>query len=311
MRLLSLTSTILPLLAQAQQWPIQDTGLTDAVQWDHYSFIVDGKRVFLFGGEMHPFRLPVPELWKDIVQKTKALGMNTFSFYTNWFFHNPHPGEVDFETGAHDIKRLLEYAKEAGLFVAVRPGPYVNAELNAGGFPLWVTTGAYGELRDDNASYTEAWTPYQDRIAQIVAPYQIHKNGTVISYQLENEYGEQWLDSDAKTPNEAAVNYMELLRENARRNGIEVPTTHNSPNLRDSSWSADQDTVGAGGNVNVLGVDNYVSISTHLSGIPHANTWLSLSVGPAISPSAVASPTTTTSSSITAGSRTTRQPSRL
>ncbi|GME39701.1 Glycoside hydrolase family 35 [Neofusicoccum parvum] len=261
-RLLSLASTLLPLLGQipstaAQEWPVQDTGLTDAVQWDHYSFIVDGKRVFVFGGEMHPFRLPVPELWEDIVQKTKALGFNTFSFYTNWFFHNPHPGTVDFENAAHDIGRLLEYAKDAGLFVAVRPGPYVNAELNAGGFPLWVTTGAYGELRDDNSSYTEAWTPYQDEIAKIVAPYQISRNGTVISYQLENEYGEQWLNSATKTPNQPAINYMTELDENARRNGIEVPTTHNSPNLNDFSWSKDQDTVGAGGNVDVLGLDNY------------------------------------------------------
>ncbi|KAH7060381.1 glycoside hydrolase superfamily [Macrophomina phaseolina] len=261
-RLLSVTSALLPLLAQlpsasAQEWPIHDTGLTDAVQWDHYSFIVEGKRVYLFGGEMHPFRLPVPELWQDIVQKTKALGFNTFSFYTNWFFHNPHPNETDFETAAHDIGRLLAYANEAGLFVAVRPGPYVNAELNAGGFPLWVTTGAYGELRDDNSSYAGAWTPYQDRIAQIVAPYQIHRNGTVISYQLENEYGEQWLNSRTKTPNPPAVNYMVQLHENARRNGIDVPTTHNSPNLNDFSWSKDQDTVGAGGNVDVLGLDNY------------------------------------------------------
>ncbi|OJD29039.1 beta-galactosidase b [Diplodia corticola] len=255
--LLALSSALLPLAATAQEWPVQDSGYTDAVQWDHYSFIVNGKRVYLFGGEMHPFRLPVPELWQDIVQKTKALGFNTFSFYTNWFFHNPHPNQTDFETAAHDISRLLEYAKDAGLFVAVRPGPYVNAELNAGGFPLWVTTGAYGELRDDNATYEAAWTPYQDGIAKVVAPYQIHKNGTVISYQLENEYGEQWLDSATKTPNQPAINYMEELNANARRNGIEVPTTHNSPNLQDFSWSKDQDTVGAGGNVNVLGLDNY------------------------------------------------------
>lgn len=262
LRLLTASSVLLPLLSQipattAQEWPVQDSGYTDAVQWDHYSFIVNGKRVYVFGGEMHPFRLPVPELWKDIVQKTKALGFNTFSFYTNWFFHNPHPNQTDFEHAAHDISRLLEYAKEAGLFVAVRPGPYVNAELNAGGFPLWATTGAYGELRDDNSSYTAAWTPYQDEIAKIVAPYQIHKNGTVISYQLENEYGEQWLNSATRTPNEAAVKYMEELNANARRNGIDVPTTHNSPNLNDFSWSTDTDTVGAGGNVDVLGLDNY------------------------------------------------------
>ncbi|KAJ9144491.1 Glycosyl hydrolase family 35 [Pleurostoma richardsiae] len=238
------------------EWPVRTTNYTDAVQWDHYSHIINGQRVFLFGGEMHPFRIPVPELWEDILQKMKAMGMNAVSFYSHWGYHEPIPGQVDVETGARNIGRLLEYARENGLFVTARPGPYINGELNAGGFPLWLTTGAYGTLRNNDSAYTTAWEIYQSKIAQVVAAFQIHRNGTVIHYQIENELSSQWLDKTSKTPDEVHIDYMKLLEANARANGIELPLTHNSPS-GDWSWSRDWDTVGAGGDVDIHGYDTY------------------------------------------------------
>src|SRR4051794_38699118 len=79
----------------SSSWPIQNSGYTDVVQWDHYSWIVNGERIFIFGGEMHPFRLPVPEMWEDIMQKMKAGGMNTMSFYSHWGFHEDSQGKLD------------------------------------------------------------------------------------------------------------------------------------------------------------------------------------------------------------------------
>jgi hypothetical protein len=59
-------------------------GLTDVVSWDKYSLSVNGKRVFIFSGEFHYQRLPVPELWLDVFQKFKANGMNTVRYgYTD------------------------------------------------------------------------------------------------------------------------------------------------------------------------------------------------------------------------------------
>lgn len=242
------------------QWPVRSTGLTDAVQWDHYSYIVRGQRVFLFGGEMHPFRIPVPEVWEDILQKMKAMGMNAMSFYSHWGYHEPTPGQLDWATGARNLTRLLEYAQDLGLFVTPRPGPYINGELNAGGFPLWITTGAYGNLRQNGSAYTNAWEHYQSEVAQLIAPFQIHRNGTVISYQIENELPNQWKNVSAKTPNPPYIAYMEALEANARDNGIEIPFTQNSPNS-DVSWSVDYDTVGAGGNVDIHGRDSYVRLA--------------------------------------------------
>ena len=104
---------------------VNTTGLTDRVGWDKYSFFIDGQRIFLQSGEFHPFRLPVPGLWKDVLQKMKAAGLNAVSIYTHWQLHNPKAGVIDME-GVNDLDRFLTIAKEVGLFVIARPGPYIK-----------------------------------------------------------------------------------------------------------------------------------------------------------------------------------------
>ncbi|KAL4733988.1 glycoside hydrolase superfamily [Aspergillus similis] len=223
-------------------WPIRDTGLGDkTVQWDHYSLIYKGDRLFSFGGEFHPFRLPVPEMWVDVMEKIKAMGLNTVSFYSHWGYHAPTNDTLDFETGAHDIERIYKIAKEVGLFVHARPGPYINAETNAGGMPLWFTTGEYGDLRNNDTVFTAAWRPYMTKVEEITAPYQVTHNGT------------------EKIPKPVSIAYMKTLFANAQSNGIVIPMTHNMPGRQYKSWSVDYDTVGAGGNVHIYGLDNYPS----------------------------------------------------
>lgn len=139
----------------------------------------------------------------------------------------------------------------------VRPGPYVNAESSAGGFPLWVTTGEYGTLRNNDSRYTAAWTPYWNTISQLIAPHLITNGGNVILFQIENELGEQWDDVATRTPDAAVDDYMALLEASARENGIDVPLTHNNPNMNAYSWSKDFSNVT--GNVDVVGLDSYPS----------------------------------------------------
>ncbi|KAF6808249.1 putative beta-galactosidase b [Colletotrichum sojae] len=243
-------------------WPIRDTGTGDkTVQWDHYSLIVNNTRLFSFSGEFHPFRIPVPEIWLDVLEKTKAAGLNTVSFYSHWGYHAAFPSAVDFSTGAHNLSRLYSMARDVGLYVSARPGPYINAELSGGGLALWATTGEYGRMRDNSTSWTQAWKPYMDAFDDITAKWQIgrEENGTVIMYQIENEFPNQWTDVEAKTPNPVPIAYMQTLFDNVQGNGITVPITHNMPGPRYKSWSVDYDTVGAGGNVHIYGLDNYPS----------------------------------------------------
>ncbi|KAJ5245543.1 hypothetical protein N7489_005639 [Penicillium chrysogenum] len=243
------------------QWPLQDNGLNTVVQWDHYSFQINGQRIFIFSGEFHYWRIPVPALWRDILEKIKAAGFTAFAFYSSWAYHAPNNATVDFTTGARDITPIFELAKELGMYIIVRPGPYVNAEANAGGFPLWVTTGDYGTLRNDDTRYTNAWTPYFTEVTEITSRYQVTDGHYSIVYQIENEYGNQWLgDPTLRVPNETAIAYMELLKANARDNGITLPLTVNDPNMKTHSWGKDWSD--AGGNVDVAGLDSYPSCWT-------------------------------------------------
>ncbi|KAK6201875.1 hypothetical protein LQW54_009285 [Pestalotiopsis sp. IQ-011] len=151
----------------------------------------------------------------------------------------------------------MTLANDLGLYMIIRPGPYVNAEANAGGFPLWITTGAYGALRDNDTRYTDAWTPYWSTVSQIIAPHLITNGGNVVLFQIENELGNQWTDIENRTENVAAQEYMQLLENTARDNGINVPLTHNLPNMNGYSWS--KDFSNATGNVDVVGLDSYPS----------------------------------------------------
>ena len=49
---------------------------THTVTYDKYSLLIDGKRIYLWSGSFHYWRLPSPSLWKDVLQKMKAAGYN-------------------------------------------------------------------------------------------------------------------------------------------------------------------------------------------------------------------------------------------
>ncbi|KAK5108541.1 hypothetical protein LTR62_008197 [Meristemomyces frigidus] len=274
----SLALSLHALTTLAQQWPLHDDGYNGVVQWDHYSLQVNGERLFFWSGEFHYWRIPVPELWRDVMEKIKAgenlppsscglhthidhvAGFNAFSIYVHWGFHSSAPGQLDFETGAHNFSRIFDIAQELGLYMLVRPGPYINGETTAGGFPGWLLDGSHGAtLRDNGTKYTEAWEPYWRAISKMVADHAVTKGGPVLAQQIENEYGEQWTNVDKRTPNETAIAYMELLEKSARDAGVDIPFLNNNPNLGSKSWSLDYDINRAGGDTDLYGLDNYPS----------------------------------------------------
>jgi hypothetical protein len=82
------------------------------VTYDSYSLIVDGQRVFIYSGEIHPFRLPSPSLWLDVLQKIKAAGFTAISVYFDWGYHSAASGVYDF-TGVRDLDLFLDLAKSS------------------------------------------------------------------------------------------------------------------------------------------------------------------------------------------------------
>lgn len=227
-----------------------DNGLTTAVEWDNGSLMVNGERVIIMSGEFHYARLPVPELWLDVFQKFKANGMNAVSIYFFWSYHSASKGVYDFTTPAKDIQRLFDMAKEAGLYVIARPGPYCNAETNAGGFALWTSDGSGGKYRTSDETYRQAWSEWVAEVGEIIAKNQITNGGPVILAQVENELQETRYEA-----NNTLVLYMEQLEAAFKDAGIVVPTTHNEKGFRSKSWSTDYNNVG--GAVNVYGLDSY------------------------------------------------------
>lgn len=189
-----------------------------AIAWDRHSLLIDGKREMIFAGEFHPFRLPSPSLWRDVLQKMKASGLNAVSFYFSWGYHSAKPGHYDF-TGIRNIERAIQMAEEEGLYVIARMGPYVNAELTAGGFPGWLLR-QRAEARTDAAEYQAAADEWMTQINAILARHQITDGGgTVIAYQLENELF---------AVNPKNIRHMQHLADKARADGITVPLFHNA-----------------------------------------------------------------------------------
>jgi len=191
------------------------TPVTHTVGVDHYSVTIDGQRVYLWSAEFHYWRLPSPDLWRDVLQKLKAAGFNATSIYFDWAYHSPAPGRYDF-TGVRDVDRLLRIAAEVGIYVIARPGPYINAETDSGGFPGWLQTQA-GRARSSAPDYTAAYQDWLRHIDPIIARHQLTTGGgTVLLYQAENEYGS---NGDPA--------YMTQLQQQIQADGITVPVTHN------------------------------------------------------------------------------------
>jgi beta-galactosidase GanA len=195
------------------------------ITWDAHSLKIDEQRIFVWGGEMHPFRLPSPSLWRDVLEKMKASGYNTVAFYFAWGYHSPKQGVYDF-SGVRDMDRLLRMAKEVGLYVIVRPGPYMNAEVTRGGFPSWLVTQA-ARARTDAPEYMTAADEWLTQINSIIKRHQLTDGGgNVILYQIENEL-------DLTSP--AHQRYMQHLHQKVRSDGITVPIFHNDKG-RNGYW---------------------------------------------------------------------------
>jgi beta-galactosidase GanA len=227
-----------------------DDGLTGLVSWDAHSLLVNNERIIIMSGEFHYQRLPVPELWLDVFQKFKANGMNAVSIYFFWSYHSASRGKYDFTTPGKDIQMLLDMAKQAGLYVIARPGPYCNAETSAGGLALWTSDGSGGELRTSDETYRLAWSEWITEVGAILGKNQITNGGPVILVQVENE-----LQETRYNANDTLVIYMEQLKTAMRNAGIVVPLSHNEKGFRSKSWSTDYNNVG--GAVNMYGLDSY------------------------------------------------------
>lgn len=162
--------------------------------YDQNQFYLDGNPFRIVSGTIHYFRV-VPEYWEDRLKKLRAAGFNCVETYTCWNLHERKEGKFDFEGGL-DIARFVRTAKDLGLYVILRPGPYICAELEFGGLPSWLLTYQKMHLRCYDEEFLSKVSRYYKELFGQLRPYFGENGGNIIAVQVENEYGSYGNDKE-------------------------------------------------------------------------------------------------------------------
>ena len=151
------------------------------------TFLLNGKPFIVKAAEVHYPRIPRP-YWEHRIQMCKALGMNTVCIYVFWNIHEQQEGQFDF-TGNNDVAEFCRIAQKNGMYVIVRPGPYVCAEWEMGGLPWWLLKKKDIKLRERDPYFMERVKIFEEKVGEQLKPLTIQNGGPIIMIQVENEYG--------------------------------------------------------------------------------------------------------------------------
>ena len=151
------------------------------------SFLLNGKPFIVKAAEVHYPRIPRP-YWDHRIKMCKALGMNTVCIYIFWNIHEQQEGQFDF-SGNNDVAEFCRLAQKNGMYVIVRPGPYVCAEWEMGGLPWWLLKKKDIKLRERDPYFMERVKIFEEKVGEQLSGLTIQKGGPIIMVQVENEYG--------------------------------------------------------------------------------------------------------------------------
>ena len=203
----------------------------DRIKYDSHCLQIEGKDTFIYSGAFHYFRVP-KELWGDRFRKMKEAGLNGVETYVPWNYHEPGMPDTPDDYSKMDLSDLEDWitmAESYGLYVIIRPGPYICAEWDGGGFPQWLVARKKPAGKKDEVWLQTAdpdflkWNKHwYDAVCRVVVPHQITKKPVgspgVILFQIENEY-----ERIHFIPKAEKKRYLEVLAEWVRKEGIEVP----------------------------------------------------------------------------------------
>jgi len=200
-----LVSALTPLAAAVADGPSTALAATRAPGGHRFGFAPDGSDFLLDGepfqirsGEMHPARIPV-QYWRHRIRMAKAMGMNTVSSYVMWNYVEERPGVFDFRTDRRDVAAFIRLCQQEGMWVLLRPGPYVCGEWDLGGIPPYLLRNQGVRLRvkaADDPHYMPAARRYITRLAREIKPLMVANGGPVLMVQIENEYGSYGSDAE-------------------------------------------------------------------------------------------------------------------
>lgn len=186
-------------------------------QKHHFSFNktefeLDGKPFQIISGEIHPGRVP-QMYWRHRIQMAKAMGCNTIAVYVFWNYLEETPGVFDFKTENRNFAQFIKFCQEEGMWVLLRPGPYVCGEWDLGGLPSWLLKIPDIKLRCMDERYLTAVKRYVAALSKQVKPLLCTNGGPILMVQVENEYGSYGNDRL----------YVKTLHDLWMKNGIDVP----------------------------------------------------------------------------------------
>ncbi|XP_075475335.1 beta-galactosidase 15-like [Primulina tabacum] len=161
----------------------------DIVSHDGRALTINGKRRIILSGSIH-YPRSTTEMWPDLIKKSKEGGLDAIETYVFWNAHEPLRRQYDF-SGNLDLVRFIKTVQNEGLYAVLRIGPYVCAEWNYGGFPVWLHNLPGVELRTSNSVYMNEMQNFTTLIVDMLKKENLFasQGGPIILAQIENEYG--------------------------------------------------------------------------------------------------------------------------
>ena len=151
------------------------------------AFMLNGEPFVVKAAEIHYPRIP-QQYWEHRIKMCKALGMNTICIYIFWNIHEQQEGVFDW-SGNNNVAEFCRLAQKNGMYVIVRPGPYVCAEWEMGGLPWWLLKKKDIKLREQDPYFMERVKIFETEVGKQLAGLTIQNGGPIIMVQVENEYG--------------------------------------------------------------------------------------------------------------------------
>jgi beta-galactosidase len=192
------------------------------------TFLLNGQPFVVKAAEVHYPRIPRP-YWEHRIKMCKALGMNAVCIYIFWNIHEQREGQFDF-TGNNDVAEFCRLAQKNGLYVIVRPGPYVCAEWEMGGLPWWLLKKKDIKLRERDPYFLERVRIFEEKVGEQLKPLTIQKGGPIIMIQVENEYGSYGEDK----PYVSEIRDIVKETWSSRIQGVQDNTSSTDSNVPDS-----------------------------------------------------------------------------
>ena len=182
------------------------------IRYDAKCFTINGKDTLVMSGAFHYPRCP-KALWRDRLEKFKLAGFNTIETYAFWNYHEPIEGKGNLA----EFEEFIKLVHEMGFMMIARPGPYICAEWERGGFPSWVAAKRF-PLRTPNPESLRTSQHWYSQVLPIIQQHQVTVGGPIIMVQVENEYdyAEHISDADKRE-------YIRALARMAWSAGINVP----------------------------------------------------------------------------------------